>query len=478
MRKLILLTLLLSPLALASGETAFKNLKITGTLDVSGVTNKGTALTDLGAVSTSGDGSGLTNLTAANIASGTFTSQNMTGVVAGDLSIFKNTSISGSTAIQFQSSGAVPKLTVGYANGSVAGSRASRPFIEFAGGELRLIDSTNTKYWKVLTDASNGMTTNELVISVPTGQADNVLAIRNDDSAAGRISGLTLRASTNTEKGAFGWGNGAGTYPFSGAVFIETSNIFNATGPTVAPPFSIIQTSRNGGNTIVFHERLKFTDQGDIVFYKNDAVWPSQSAFLTLSNTSDEVTVNSRLHVTANVAGDAMEVQQLNTSGYATIGFEDQTGGNKYVLGYGLSGVAAPYTSSAYHVSVGSGGVSVPIKFVQYDGATTIALQINSSHQLIIGPSGSPITQVLTGSATLDFPSTSAQLSADLTITVTGAAVNDPVALGVPNGSVLANCDFTAWVSATNTVTVRLNNYSAIAKDPPSGTFKVVVTQF
>lgn len=92
--------------------------------------------------------------------------------------------------------------------------------------------------------------------------------------------------------------------------------------------------------------------------------------------------------------------------------------------------------------------------------------------------SGTLMKKVLSATAVLDFPSTNAQLSADLTITVTGAALGDAVFLGVPNGSVLANCNFTAWVSATDTVTVRLNNYSSSAKDSASGTFRATVVQF
>jgi len=83
----------------------------------------------------------------------------------------------------------------------------------------------------------------------------------------------------------------------------------------------------------------------------------------------------------------------------------------------------------------------------------------------------------LQGSAALNFPSTNAQNSSDLTITVTGAADGDVVELGVPNAAVLTNSNYTAWVSATNTVTVRFNNYSSGAQDPASGTFKVRVVK-
>jgi hypothetical protein len=82
----------------------------------------------------------------------------------------------------------------------------------------------------------------------------------------------------------------------------------------------------------------------------------------------------------------------------------------------------------------------------------------------------------LSGSATLDFPDTGHGTSADLTITVTGADIGDVVALGIPNASIVANGSFIAWVSATNTVTVRFNNYaSSGSSDPASGTFKVKV---
>jgi hypothetical protein len=83
----------------------------------------------------------------------------------------------------------------------------------------------------------------------------------------------------------------------------------------------------------------------------------------------------------------------------------------------------------------------------------------------------------LPGSATLNFPSTNAQSSADDTIAVTGAAVGDVVSLGVPNAAVNANTSYSAWVSAANTVTVRFNNYSSGTVDPASALFKVFVTK-
>lgn len=86
----------------------------------------------------------------------------------------------------------------------------------------------------------------------------------------------------------------------------------------------------------------------------------------------------------------------------------------------------------------------------------------------------SAVNGVLAASAVLDFPSTSSNGTQDLTITVTGAANGDPVALGVPAGSATAGMFF-AFVSATNTVTVRFYNGSGGSVNPASGTFKVKV---
>jgi hypothetical protein len=89
------------------------------------------------------------------------------------------------------------------------------------------------------------------------------------------------------------------------------------------------------------------------------------------------------------------------------------------------------------------------------------------------------INQGLTATTSLDFPSTAVGAVSNLTLTVTGADINDVVSLGVPNGSVPVTGDFSAWVSAANTVTVRYtNNSTTTAQDPAINTFKVFVTKF
>lgn len=86
------------------------------------------------------------------------------------------------------------------------------------------------------------------------------------------------------------------------------------------------------------------------------------------------------------------------------------------------------------------------------------------------------VTRALSASATLNFASTAADATRDLTITVTGAADGDFVILGIPNASMpgAGGC-FIAWVSAADTVTVRFWNNTASSIDPGSGTFTALV---
>ena len=104
---------------------------------------------------------------------------------------------------------------------------------------------------------------------------------------------------------------------------------------------------------------------------------------------------------------------------------------------------------------------------------TTFSGPVVSTNGFIVG-SGAQITKVLSGSASLNFPSISAVSQADLTITVTGAAVGDEVIMGLP-AAPAAGIVFNAFVSATNTVTVRATNVTASPVDPAAATYNVIV---
>ena len=77
--------------------------------------------------------------------------------------------------------------------------------------------------------------------------------------------------------------------------------------------------------------------------------------------------------------------------------------------------------------------------------------------------------------ATLDFPSTAAQTSSDLTVTVAGAETDHHAEVIPPPALWVANCSWVAWVSAVNVVTVRFVNVSSGALNPDSGSFVIIV---
>lgn len=81
---------------------------------------------------------------------------------------------------------------------------------------------------------------------------------------------------------------------------------------------------------------------------------------------------------------------------------------------------------------------------------------------------------VLRATATLDFPSVAAGANTTLTITVTGAAVGDDAVL-IFDSAPQVGLNFVAWVSAADTVTVRVENYTAAAKDAASVAYRVIV---
>ena len=98
-------------------------------------------------------------------------------------------------------------------------------------------------------------------------------------------------------------------------------------------------------------------------------------------------------------------------------------------------------------------------------------LGFNSAKALVLK---THVDTVLSATATLDFPSTAAQTSSELTIAVPGAAVGMPAVVASP-AATPANSICKARVTAADTVTVRFNNYSSGAIDPASASYTVVV---
>lgn len=80
----------------------------------------------------------------------------------------------------------------------------------------------------------------------------------------------------------------------------------------------------------------------------------------------------------------------------------------------------------------------------------------------------------LTNTASLNFPNVVAFTKQDLTIAVTGATIGDSVALAAPN-NINAGFLWCGWVSAADTVTVRVYNLTGVDINPAAQTWRATV---
>lgn len=113
--------------------------------------------------------------------------------------------------------------------------------------------------------------------------------------------------------------------------------------------------------------------------------------------------------------------------------------------------------------------------------ATGLVKVTTSTGVLSTAVAGTDYARVpLHASATLNFPSIGAANTADadqeLTIPVTGAVAGNGVVLGPP-AALEAGLSATGYVSAADTVTVRLANHTNAAIDPASATWHAFVMQ-
>lgn len=102
----------------------------------------------------------------------------------------------------------------------------------------------------------------------------------------------------------------------------------------------------------------------------------------------------------------------------------------------------------------------------------TNGILVPSAGGLTLGTGGT-VTNMLFGSAALNFPSTGASAKADLSITVTGTVEGDEAFVGVPATAAQVTGNFT-WYTSNDTVWVRFFS-GAAAQNPANATFKAIV---
>ena len=183
--------------------------------------------------------------------------------------------------------------------------------------------------------------------------------------------------------------------------------------------------------------------------------------------------------VNYGIVAQARNTASTNYGGYFIA--EGATNNYGLIVQAGSVGIGTTTPTAQVHIAAGSTSANTaPLKFTSGTNMTTPedgAVEYDGTDYFVTaGSTRYTLMKALNGSATLDFPSTSPNTYSDLTITVTGASTGDVVSLGAGAHPGVANTSFFAWVSASNTVTVRFNNADAsLTVDPGSATFKVSV---
>lgn len=132
------------------------------------------------------------------------------------------------------------------------------------------------------------------------------------------------------------------------------------------------------------------------------------------------------------------------------------------------TGIATAISSVGNFVAVVGSGSSTSYAIL-FDNSL-----LTSANRTLTAPDVSGVIAVnLSGSASLDFPSTAASAESNLTIAVSGAVVGDVISLGSPVWA--SSTTYSAYVSAPGTVTVRFRNFSVSAVDPAAATFKIKI---
>ena len=136
-----------------------------------------------------------------------------------------------------------------------------------------------------------------------------------------------------------------------------------------------------------------------------------------------------------------------------------------------LKGGTASAGTAPLKLTAGTGLTTPEPGAVEFDGTNYFATSSSTRYTL---------AKTLTNTINYDFPSTPAYGTSITTITVPGASDGDAVVLGVPgaNAAALSTAFYVAYVSASNTVTIKLVNGTAGALDPPSGVYRVSIIKY
>lgn len=285
-------------------------------------------------------------------------------------------------------------------------------------------------------------------------------------AGGGSVAGAATNATTAGNGGVVNIAAGAGGAPSTASTNTAGGNGGAAnfsTGAGGTPTAGFTRTGGNGGNG-------SFTSGNGGNSTRASSGTGGNMNFVAGSSGNVLVTPGS-----AQAAGAVNFT--AGSSGSAVAGGNPVPGGNiTHTAGSGSTGDTNSDGGHIFLIGGAPGAGAVPGNVVV--GRTTAGtarggLQVG----LFVAGTTATMTNLLSVTAVLDFPSLAAGTVADLPVAFAGAADGDVVTLGVPLASV-TNCMWFAFASNA-VVYVRAHNGQLVtAQDPGSGTFRIVLEKY
>jgi hypothetical protein len=372
--------------------------------------------------------------------------------------------------------------------------------------EGAFVDGDKSKLDAIEAGATTDQSADEIRVLVGSASNSNVFTDSEKTKLAGIVSGATGNQTATEIKSAYE--SNSDTNAFTDSEKTKLASVESgATGDQTAAEIKTAYESNSNTNAFTDADSTKLAgiaasatvDQTDAeikVAYESNS---NTNAFTDADHSKlDGIEASADVTDTTNVtaAGALMDSELTDEAAVKAI---DQGLATTDDVEFNTLTIGQSSASLGYSIDLGTNtgfkGIGAgPQDFGYYVGNTSVwyapaaggmyisqPLTLNTDLAITEGGTGASTASAartnlgfITDTATLDFPSISSNHSEELTMTVTGAATGDIVMLGAPS-AIESDLTWCGYVSAADTVTVRLHNSSGGAVDPASATWKATV---